>query len=48
MLGQECDSVEAVIAPGNFHSVGQYYEDFNPVTDDEVMDIMRKRNMSFQ
>ena len=48
LLGQECDSVEAVIAPGNFHSVGQYYEDFNPVTDEQVMDIMRKRNMSSQ
>jgi putative phosphoribosyl transferase len=45
LLGQECDSVEAIITPGNFHSVGQFYEDFNPVTDKQVMDIMRKRNM---
>jgi putative phosphoribosyl transferase len=45
LLGQECDSVEAIITPGNFHSVGQFYEDFSPVTDKQVMDIMRKRNM---
>lgn len=48
LLRQECDLVEAVIIPGNFHSVGQYYEDFNQVTDEQVMDIMRKRSMSFQ
>jgi putative phosphoribosyl transferase len=48
LLGQECDSVEAIITPGNFHSVGQFYEDFSPVTDKQVMDIMRKRNMSPQ
>jgi putative phosphoribosyl transferase len=48
LLGKECDSVEAVISPGNFHSVGQYYEDFNPVTDEQVMEIMRKRNMPSQ
>jgi putative phosphoribosyl transferase len=46
LLRQECDSVEAVITPSNFHSVGQYYEDFNPVTDVQVMDIIRKRNLS--
>jgi putative phosphoribosyl transferase len=46
LLGQECDSVEAVIAPGTFHSVGQYYEDFNPVTDEQVIDILSKRNES--
>jgi putative phosphoribosyl transferase len=48
LLGQECDSVEAIITPGNFHSVGQFYEDFNQVTDKQVMDIIRKRNMSSQ
>jgi putative phosphoribosyl transferase len=48
LLGQECNSVEAIITPGNFHSVGQFYEDFSPVTDKQVMDIMRKRNMSPQ
>ena len=48
LLGRECDSVEAVITPSNFHSVGQYYEDFDPVTDEQVIDIMRKRDMSSQ
>jgi putative phosphoribosyl transferase len=48
LLGTECDSVEAVITPSNFHSVGQYYEDFDPVTDEQVIEIMRKRNMSSQ
>jgi len=48
LLGLECDSVEAIIKPGNFHSVGQFYEDFNQVTDKQVMDIMRKRSISSQ
>ena len=48
LLSRECDSVEAILTPSNFHSVGQYYEDFNPVTDDQVIDIMSKRNMSSQ
>jgi putative phosphoribosyl transferase len=46
LLGLECDSVEAVVSPSNFHSVGQYYQDFNPVTDEQVIDIMSKRRMS--
>lgn len=46
LLARECDSVEAIITPSNFHSVGQYYEDFNPVTDHQVIDIMNKRSMS--
>ena len=45
LLSRECDSVEAILTPSNFHSVGQYYEDFNPVTDDQVIDIMSKRSM---
>ena len=44
LLGRECDSVEAIITPSNFHSVGQYYEDFIPVTDEQVIDILRVRN----
>jgi predicted phosphoribosyltransferase len=46
LLARECDSVEVIITPSNFHSVGQYYEDFDPVTDDQVIDVLSKRSMS--
>jgi putative phosphoribosyl transferase len=46
LLERECDSVETIITPSNFHSVGQYYEDFNAVTDEQVIEIMSKRSNS--
>jgi predicted phosphoribosyltransferase len=46
LLKKESDDVQAVIVPSttNFRSVGQYYEDFDPVTDEEVAEIMRREN----
>jgi putative phosphoribosyl transferase len=46
LLKKESDDVQAVIVPSttNFRSVGQYYEDFDPVGDEEVAKIMEREN----
>jgi len=47
LLEKEADIVEVITSPplSQFKSVGQYYQDFNPVTDEQVMDIMHKRGL---
>ena len=39
--------MEVITSPStyNFKSVGQYYQNFEPVTDEQVIDVM-KRNRS--
>lgn len=46
LLKKEADDVQAVIIPStaNFRSVGQYYEDFASVSDEEVVKIMKNEN----
>jgi putative phosphoribosyl transferase len=47
LLRQESDVVEVVTDPSSiFKSVEQFYQDFNPVSDDKVVEILRTRNMS--
>ncbi|MGB8035198.1 MAG: phosphoribosyltransferase family protein, partial [Nitrososphaeraceae archaeon] len=46
LLKQEVDVVEAVTSiSSTFRSVGQFYQDFNPVPDEKVIEILRTRNM---
>ena len=47
LLKNEFDHVEVITSPStyNFKSVGQYYQNFEPVTDEQVIDVM-KRNRS--
>ncbi len=46
LLKQEADTVEVITSPsGNFHSVGQYYQVFDPVADEHVVKIMKDRNL---
>jgi putative phosphoribosyl transferase len=47
ILKKEADHVEVIIAPSNysFKSVGQYYQSFEQVTDEQVIEIMRKRGL---
>ena len=44
LLRREADHVEAIISPStsNFKSVGQYYQGFEPITDEQVINIMEK------
>jgi len=47
LLRQESDVVEVVTDPSSmFKSVEQFYQDFKPVPDDKVVEILRTRNMS--
>jgi len=40
LLQPEADDILCLIIDANFHSVGQYYEDFRPVTDAEVLGLL--------
>lgn len=40
MLRQEADVVVCLLVDSAFHSVGQYYDDFRQVEDDEVMALL--------
>ena len=40
-LKNEADRVESLASPSYFSSVGQFYKDFNPVTDEQVIKVMR-------
>jgi predicted phosphoribosyltransferase len=43
LLRKEVNHIEVITSPSssNFKSVGQYYRDFEPVTDEQVINIMR-------
>jgi putative phosphoribosyl transferase len=46
LLKQEADEVEVVTSlSSTFRSVGQFYQDFNQVPDEKVIEILRTRNM---
>lgn len=45
VLEQEADFVVVLHTPRDFASVGQFYEEFAPVSDDQVMQIMRSRGL---
>jgi putative phosphoribosyl transferase len=45
VLEQESDSVIVLHMPHDFGSVGQFYEEFRPVSDDQVTQIMRSRGL---
>lgn len=36
-----CDEIVCLHAPENFRAVGQFYQDFNQVSDEEVMEVLR-------
>jgi predicted phosphoribosyltransferase len=40
-LGKEADSIVCLKAPADFYAVGQFFEDFSQVTDEEVVEILR-------
>jgi putative phosphoribosyl transferase len=45
MLEQEANSVIVIMSPRDFSSVGQFYEKFEPVSDEQVAQVMRSRNL---
>ncbi|MDQ6864180.1 MAG: phosphoribosyltransferase [Thermoproteota archaeon] len=44
LLKQESDVTEVITSPSQFHSVGQYYKEFNPVSDEQVIKILQDRS----
>ena len=45
LLESEADSIVILNTPRDFGSVGEFYSDFEAVTDDEVVEIMKKRSL---
>lgn len=39
----EADKIEAIRRPRSFHSVDQFYQNFDPVSDDDIIRIMKNR-----
>lgn len=44
-LRHEADAVIVLETPRDFGAVGEFYEEFKPVTDDQVMGIMRENDL---
>jgi predicted phosphoribosyltransferase len=40
-IGQFCDEVVCLQSPPNFRAVGQFYLNFQPVEDDEVVELLQ-------
>jgi putative phosphoribosyl transferase len=45
LLRQEADFTEVVVSPDNFNAVGEFYANFDPVADENVIEVMKKRNL---
>ncbi len=47
LLKKECDQVVTGTTPSvsTFKSVGQYYQEFKPVEDEQVMEICKRRGL---
>ena len=41
----ECDALVCLNVPADFHAVGQFFDDFAQVSDQEVMEILRERDV---
>jgi predicted phosphoribosyltransferase len=41
-VGHWCDDAICLLTPRFFYSVGQFYEEFEPVSDEEVLDLLRR------
>ena len=45
LLEQEANSVVVLLTPRDFASVGQFYQEFHPVSDEQVTQVMRARGL---
>jgi len=41
MLADDCDEILCLRLPALFYAVGQFYDDFGQVTDEEVVSLLR-------
>jgi len=44
LLKEECDHIEVIFQPPNFQTVSQYYKEFLPLTDKQILDIILRWN----
>jgi predicted phosphoribosyltransferase len=46
LLKKEADAIEVITSPSlsHFRFVEQFYQNFDPVTDEQVIEILQKRN----
>jgi putative phosphoribosyl transferase len=44
LLRKEADHIEVITKPSFFNSVGQYYQNFEPLNDEKVIEIIKKQN----
>jgi putative phosphoribosyl transferase len=42
LLKKEADQLKFIITPSNFIAINQFYRNFEPVTDEQVLDILKK------
>lgn len=40
-IRHRCDEVICLLSPPNFHAIGQFYDDFSQVEDDQALDLLR-------
>jgi putative phosphoribosyl transferase len=45
ILKEEADAIEIIASPSDFNAVGEFYENFDPITDEQIIDIMHNRNL---
>jgi putative phosphoribosyl transferase len=45
LLKREADAVEIISSPSNFGSVNQFYQNFDQVTDERVIEILKNRSL---
>ncbi len=45
VLKKECDHLEVIMQPSNFYTVGQFYKDFLPISDERIIDILNSVNV---
>jgi predicted phosphoribosyltransferase len=44
-VGRWCDEVVCLLHPEAFRAVGQFYADFTPVEDEQVLDLLRRAEL---
>ncbi|MCS7021657.1 MAG: phosphoribosyltransferase family protein [Gemmataceae bacterium] len=47
-LARHCDRLIYLLAPDDFHAVGQYYDSFEPVEDEDVAQLLRDAYQQYQ
>jgi predicted phosphoribosyltransferase len=47
-IRRECDAIVCLKIPGDFRAVGQSFDDFTQVTDDDVVELLRRQRSVFR